>query len=103
MFARCTSMVDGAPSSMGAFSSACLRLRMALRKFAKWLPPSARRPRLLLLPQIRPVARTVEHQVAFRPVESVADGVRIALLAQPGLVVCDPVTHFKYQELLFTA
>src|SRR5439155_24489482 len=55
MFARCTSVVEMAPSSMGAFRSECLRLRTASMKLAQLLPASApdgpgacSRPRKLL-------------------------------------------------------
>ena len=85
-----------------------LRLRTAVMKLAKWLPPCfAGGPGLLLFAQARLVLRVaVDGQVALRAVEQVADGVRILRLPpspMPASWLRHPVAHFEFHHLLLAA
>ena len=107
MFARCTSVVEMAPSSIGAFKSSCLRLRTASMKLAQWLPPSLPGARVAARAQEALIAAVVfvpDREVALGAVEDCADGVAgLAALADAGFVVGHPVAHLEFHHLLLAA
>ena len=100
-------MVEMAPSSIGAFRSACLRLRTAVDEVGPVVAHvGAGGPAPAPCPGSSCTCRgpRPDRQVSLGAVENLADGVRRSpLLADAGFVVRDPVAHLEHQHLLLAA